>query len=114
MPFWALGTAPAVYTVLARPKLSVIVAAGKIVPPVVSVSLKLTSRPTTKFPFGSWIIAVMTLCWAVLPVALTPKLAGIARRSMALGITALNCILSWLDGDSVGSMPTALMIAEPA
>ena len=33
---------------------------------------------------------------------------------MALGIIALNFTLSWLDGDSVRSMPTALMTAEPA
>lgn len=52
-PFWALGTALDVYTVLARPELSVTAEAGKILPPVISVREKLTVWFLTKFPFTS-------------------------------------------------------------
>ena len=40
-PSCALGVDPAVYTVLARPKLSVMAEDGKIIPPEVSVRVKL-------------------------------------------------------------------------
>src|SRR5262245_40474633 len=54
----------------------------------------------------------MMLCWAVLPVALTPKVVGNAcNTDRESGVVAKNSILTWLDGP-----PTtlALMIAVPA
>jgi hypothetical protein len=90
-PFVALDEGPAVYAMDAWPNSSVTADAGEIVPPLTSVSVKLTVWFLTRLLAASRTIAVIVLVLvAELPAGLTPIVAGSACKIMEFGVVATN------------------------
>lgn len=110
-PFVALDEDPGVYTMEACPNASVTADAGEIVPPLTSVSVKLTVWFLTRLLAASRTVAVIVLIWvAEPPPALTPIVAGSACRVMEFGVVATNSKFSCV----VRLLVVAVITAYPA